>query len=69
MTLETILHSYRKMSDLKVKGVMVYSGISIDKCTDLHIIMNGALTGYRYTDEILRPIALLTLQQLKITSC
>ena len=37
-------------------GVMVYAGISIDEHTDLHIIRNGALTGQRYRDEILRPI-------------
>ena len=35
---------------------MVYAGISIDGRTDLHIIRNGALTGQRYRDEILRPI-------------
>ena len=35
---------------------MVSAGISIDGRTDLHIIRNGALTGQRYRDEILRPI-------------
>ena len=39
-----------------VGGGMVYAGISIDRCTDLHIIQNGVLTGRRYKDEILRPI-------------
>ncbi|GFV57647.1 transposable element Tcb2 transposase [Trichonephila clavipes] len=38
-------------------GMMIYAGISIDGCTDLHIILNGALAGRRYRDEILRPIA------------
>ena len=35
---------------------MVYAGISIDGRTDLRIIRNGALTGLRYRDEILRPL-------------
>ena len=37
-------------------GVMVYAGISIDGCIDLHVIQNGALTGRQYRDEILSPI-------------
>ena len=36
--------------------MMVYAGISIDGCTDFYIIQNGALTGYRYRNKILRPI-------------
>ena len=35
---------------------MVHAGISIEMCTNLHIIRNRALTGRRYRDEILRPI-------------
>ncbi|GFY21943.1 transposable element Tcb2 transposase [Trichonephila clavipes] len=37
-------------------GVFVYGGISIDGCTDLHIIRVGPLIARRYRDEILRPI-------------
>ncbi|GFX71498.1 transposable element Tcb2 transposase [Trichonephila clavipes] len=37
-------------------GVLVYSSISIDGCTDLYIIRDGPLTARRYRDEILRPI-------------
>ncbi|GFS59054.1 transposable element Tcb2 transposase [Trichonephila clavipes] len=37
-------------------GVMVYTTISIDGCTVLHIIWNGALIGCRYRNEILRAI-------------
>ena len=37
--------------------VMIYSGISINGCTDLHIIRNGVLTDRQYRDEVLRPIA------------
>ena len=37
-------------------GVMVYAGISMDGCTDLHIIRIGAFSCRRYRDEILRPI-------------
>ncbi|GFW76784.1 transposable element Tcb2 transposase [Trichonephila clavipes] len=36
--------------------VLVYSGISIDGCTDVYIIRDGPLTARRYKDEILRPI-------------
>ena len=37
-------------------GVMVYASTFIDGRTDLHIIQNGALTGRRYRNEILKPI-------------
>ena len=37
-------------------GVVMYAGIHIGGCTDLHIIWNGALTGRRCMVEILRPI-------------
>ncbi|GFY19738.1 transposable element Tcb2 transposase [Trichonephila clavipes] len=37
-------------------GEVVYSGISIDGCTNLYIIRDGPLTARRYRDEILRPI-------------
>ncbi|GFU98411.1 transposable element Tcb2 transposase [Trichonephila clavipes] len=36
--------------------MLVYSGISIDGCTDLYIIRYGPLTARRYRDEIFRPI-------------
>ncbi|XP_062598983.1 uncharacterized protein LOC134260444, partial [Saccostrea cucullata] len=36
---------------------MVWEGISIQGSTELYIIINGALTGIRYRDEILQPIA------------
>ena len=39
-----------------VRGVIEYTGISIDGRTNLHIIRNGALTDRLYTDKILRPI-------------
>ncbi|GFU13891.1 transposable element Tcb2 transposase [Trichonephila clavipes] len=38
------------------RGVLVYSGISIDGRTDLYINRDGPLTARRYKDEILRPI-------------
>ncbi|GFT90706.1 transposable element Tcb2 transposase [Trichonephila clavipes] len=37
-------------------GVLVCAGISIDGRTGHLIILNGALTGHRYKDEILRPM-------------
>ncbi|GFU18202.1 transposable element Tcb2 transposase [Trichonephila clavipes] len=37
-------------------GMLVYSGISIDRRTDLYIIRDGPLTAHRYREEILRPI-------------
>ena len=56
VALETILCSRTKVSDIFGDGVMVYTGISIDGRTDLHIIRNGALTSRPYRDEILRHI-------------
>ena len=42
-------------------SVMVWGGISFDGVTDLYVIQNGALTGVRYTHEIIdvyvRPFA------------
>jgi hypothetical protein len=32
---------------------MVWAGISYDGRTDLHVFMNGSVTGQRYRDEIL----------------
>ena len=37
-------------------SVMVWGGISIEGCTDLHVLNRGNLTGARYREEILRPI-------------
>ncbi|KAK0153439.1 Transmembrane protein 245 [Merluccius polli] len=37
-------------------SVMVWGGVSLEGCTDLHVIANGTLTAVRYWDEILRPI-------------
>ncbi|GFV62903.1 transposable element Tcb2 transposase [Trichonephila clavipes] len=45
----------RERSQYRRAGWMVWGGISIGECTDLHIIRNGTLTGRRYADEILRP--------------
>ncbi|GFW04259.1 transposable element Tcb2 transposase [Trichonephila clavipes] len=42
-------------SQYRRAGCMVWDGISIGGCTDLHIVRNGTLTGRRYADEILRP--------------
>ena len=39
-----------------VGSVLVWAGIFYDGCTDLYVIMNGAVTGARYRDEILHPI-------------
>ena len=36
---------------------MVLAGINIDGRADLHVIDGGALTGVRYQDVILDPIA------------
>ena len=37
-------------------SVMVWGGISLEACTDLHVIANSTLTALRYWDEILRVI-------------
>ena len=38
-----------------IGSVMVWAGISYDGRTDLHVFMNGTVTGLRYRDEILSP--------------
>ena len=35
---------------------MVWGGISLEGCTNLHVLANSTLTAVRYQDEILRPI-------------
>ncbi len=40
-------------------SVMVWGGISLEGCTDLHVLTNGTLTAVRYQDEILRAIVRL----------
>ena len=37
-------------------SVMVYGGISLKGCKDIHVIANGTLTAVRYQDEVLRAI-------------
>lgn len=35
---------------------MVWGGISLKGCADLHVLANGTLTAVGYQDEILRPV-------------
>ena len=63
MALETILRSFRKMSDL-AEGNDGLSWYFSGKCTYLHIIRNGVLTGRRYRDEILRPIVVPSIEAI-----
>ena len=42
---------------------MVWGGISLEGCTNLHVIANSTLTAVRYQDEILREIVRPSLVQ------
>ena len=41
-------------------SLMVWGGISLEGCTDLHVQANSTLTAVRYQDEILRATLVLS---------